>query len=302
MLDDASAEATRLIGADTQCRNTIVVLVVGGAEGNSAAGSPNPATAATSFLNVSSRRVPIYVVAIAPPAADVAQLQSIAANSGGQYFEITKADDRCGDHERGGAGRHPRGERGRPACLCRGGGLQYRALRRRAVRAAQRVPGDEPHRRHGQPRERQRTSPARRCPPTWSTTRPGTKIPQRSNVMVTSAFSLPGFDARLRAFRVYKPVADGTAVSGYKFTSDGTRLWVAAAPAAASRNIYTVLPDRDDDGVHGRQCGGACAVHEHDGGGCRPAHRLRAQPSPRGDRRIDAGDDGRAVGRSAAGP
>ena len=43
------------------------------------------------FLSISSRRVPIYVIAIAPRAADVAQLTSIATNSGGQYFEITKA-------------------------------------------------------------------------------------------------------------------------------------------------------------------------------------------------------------------
>ena len=91
MLDDAKAEATRLIAADgTNCRNTIVVLVVGGAQGNTVVGA-NPATKASMFLSISSRRVPIYVIAIAPRAADVAQLTSIATNSGGQYFEITKA-------------------------------------------------------------------------------------------------------------------------------------------------------------------------------------------------------------------
>ena len=94
MLDDAKAEATRLIAADgTNCRNTIVVLVVGGEQGNTVVGA-NPATKASQFLAISSRRVPIYVIAIAPPAADVAQLTAIATNSGGQYFEITKADDR----------------------------------------------------------------------------------------------------------------------------------------------------------------------------------------------------------------
>ena len=36
------------------------------------------------------------------------------------------------------------------------------------------------------------------------------KIPQRSNVMLTTGFSLPGFEARLRAFRVYKPASDAT--------------------------------------------------------------------------------------------
>ena len=35
--------------------------------------------------------MPIYVVALAPAAADVAALQAVATNSGGQYFEITKA-------------------------------------------------------------------------------------------------------------------------------------------------------------------------------------------------------------------
>ena len=69
MLDDAKAEATRLIAADgTNCRNTIVVLVVGGEQGNTVVGA-NPATKASQFLAISSRRVPIYVIAIAPPAA-----------------------------------------------------------------------------------------------------------------------------------------------------------------------------------------------------------------------------------------
>ena len=59
---------------------------------------------------------------------------------------------------------------------------------------------------------------------------------------------------RLRAFRVYKPVADSTKSSGYKFSQDGTRLWVACAPgtttsgacsslSTTARNIYTSLPD-----------------------------------------------------------
>ena len=90
MLDDAKAEATRLIAADgTNCRNTVVVLVVGGGEGNTVTGA-NPATKASQFLSISSRRVPIYVIAIAPKSSEVAQLTAIATNSGGQYFEITK--------------------------------------------------------------------------------------------------------------------------------------------------------------------------------------------------------------------
>jgi Tfp pilus tip-associated adhesin PilY1 len=71
----------------------------------------------------------------------------------------------------------------------------------------------------------------------------GVLIPQRSNLMVTTGFVLPGFDGRLRAFRVFKPAADSSSTSGSKFVADGTKLWVATAPAAASRNLYTSLPD-----------------------------------------------------------
>ncbi len=79
----------------------------------------------------------------------------------------------------------------------------------------------------------------------------GAEIPQRGNVMITSGFALPGFEARLRAFRVYKPVVDSTKPSGYKFTQDGTALWVAKTPTtaycddptASCRNIFTALPN-----------------------------------------------------------
>src|SRR6185436_8627457 len=84
------------------------------------------------------------------------------------------------------------------------------------------------------------------------------EIPQRSNVMITSGFSLPGFDGKMRAFRVYKPEVDASKPTGYKFTNDGRRLWVACAPGTATtglsttpctslttsqRNIYTALSD-----------------------------------------------------------
>jgi len=91
ILVDAKTESSRLIAADTDCRNTIVVLIVGGGEGSGTSGTNDPAATASQFLAVGGRRVPVYVVAIAPPAAEVAQLQNIAKNSGGQYFEITKA-------------------------------------------------------------------------------------------------------------------------------------------------------------------------------------------------------------------
>ena len=68
----------------------------------------------------------------------------------------------------------------------------------------------------------------------------GAAIPQRSNVLLTTSFALPNFEGKLRAARIYKPVADPTKPTGYKFTQDGTKLWVASVPAAASRNIFTV--------------------------------------------------------------
>src|SRR5439155_889953 len=80
------------INGDPACRNTVVVLIVGGGEGNTTGGNTNATlgTTASGFVAISGRRVPIYVVAIAPPSADRAALRAIATNSGGQYFEITK--------------------------------------------------------------------------------------------------------------------------------------------------------------------------------------------------------------------
>ena len=69
--------------------------------------------------------------------------------------------------------------------------------------------------------------------------------------MITAGFAMPGFEGRLRAFRMYKPVADVTKPSGYKFSQDGTALWLAKTPmadhcndaTASCRNIFTVLPN-----------------------------------------------------------
>jgi Tfp pilus tip-associated adhesin PilY1 len=75
----------------------------------------------------------------------------------------------------------------------------------------------------------------------------GTVIPQRNNVMVTTGVVMPGFDASLRAFLVYKPHVDSSQPTGYKFKSDGTRIWVACAPGQTGcavadpnlRNLFT---------------------------------------------------------------
>lgn len=241
MLDDAKAEASRLISADAECRNTIVVLVVGGGEGHTVSGA-DPVTKASKFLTVGNRRVPIYVIAIAPPAGDVAQLQAIATKSGGQYVEITKAMIEAA-----------------PA------GLPVPEVTRAVNVAVQHAFAEFAD-----------FNPAAQNPVTPTTsefqvtspvvgtvnlknstyldgttildgdiTNPfsGAVIPQRSNVLVTTGFTVPGFGGALHALRVYKPVVDLTKLSSYKFVSDGRRLWDAAAPAAASRNIYTVTPN-----------------------------------------------------------
>jgi Neisseria PilC beta-propeller domain len=246
MLDDAKAEAVRLIGLDaTTCRNTIVVLVVGGGQGNTVVGA-NPATKASQFLSIAgsptARRVPIYVIAIAPPAGDVAQLTAIATNSGGQYFEITKQmidDTPAGT---------PVPELVRATNIAISHGfMDYVDCNK--VPAAP-LP-------YGPQTEIQITSPIIGSVNLKGTTDingialpdsetdikhpvSNAPIPQRSNVMVTTSFALPNFEGKLRAVRVYKPVVDATAAIGYKFTQDGTKLWLASTPAAASRNIFTV--------------------------------------------------------------
>ena len=69
-------------------------------------------------------------------------------------------------------------------------------------------------------------------------------IPQRSNLLITTGFSLPGFDGILRGFRVSSRQVDASTASGYKFVSDGTPLWIASIPPDPNtRNLYTALPD-----------------------------------------------------------
>ena len=259
MLIDAKTESARLIAADTDCRNTIVVLIVGGGEGSGTASTNDPTATAAQFLNISGRRVPIYVVALAPAAADVAQLQSIATSSGGQYFEITKAmiDSAYASWAAG----TPAGYlAGQPS-----GTIVVPEIVKAVNTAVQHAFQDFAKFNtapsvgfpFGPYSEFQVTSPVvgsfditnmkdingAALPNTVITDNSGTTIPQRSNLMVTAAFTLPGFDARLRAYRVYRPVVDATAWSGYRFIADGTPLWIASTPAAASRNLYTVLPN-----------------------------------------------------------
>ncbi|HXG87944.1 MAG TPA: PilC/PilY family type IV pilus protein [Vicinamibacterales bacterium] len=247
LLDDARTHANTLITADAAaggCRNTIVVLIVGGGEGTI---SPQDlSTKASTFLAVNGRRVPIYVVALFPAAAEVAGLQAIAANSGGQYFEITKA---MVDAVAAGSA-VPEVTRAVNTAVQHA----FAPSTTFNIAPTTALP-------YGTPADFQVTSPivgsvnlryaskinasgvTEVLPDSETYIFNGSaEIPQRSNVLVTTGFELPGFEARLRAFRTYRPVADTSKPSGYRFTQDGSRLWVSSTPAAGSRNVYTVLP------------------------------------------------------------
>ena len=251
LLEDVKVEAARLATADTLCRNTVAILITGGGEGTGGH-TPTASAIAASFLNVgSSRRVPIYVIAIAPPASSIAELQAIATASGGKFYEITKEQI---DLAAANNVTVPEMVRAMNEAI------QHAFVQTTDFNTAPTVANP-----YGPESEFLVTSPiigtvdlegvtslAGTSLPNTSITNPssGADIPQRGNVMVTTGFALPGFEARLRAFRVYKPVVDTTKPSGYKFTQDGTALWVAKTPTAAycndasasCRNIYTILP------------------------------------------------------------
>jgi hypothetical protein len=250
LLDDARAHASALIMADKSvggCRNTVVVLVVGGGEGTIAA--QNLESKASTFLNVHTRRVPIYVVALFPNSDDVSALKAVAANSGGQYFEVTKEMVEA----------TPRGQAIPEVVRAVNLAVQHTFVEPTLFDTA--PTEDLPFGPYG---ESQTSSPivgtvnlhgASKLTDFGTVPLPDSEtllfngtvaIPQRSNVLITSGFQLPGFEGKLRAFRVYKPVPDPTKPSGYKFVQDGSRLWVSSTPAAGSRNIFTVLPGSPD--------------------------------------------------------
>jgi hypothetical protein len=253
LLDDARAHASTLIGSDLAaggCRNTVVVLIAGGGEGSI---SPqNLKTKAATFLNISGRRVPIYVVGLFPSVDEASALREVATESGGQYFEITKDMVEAAMNDGSVTGTRVVPEVVRAVNTA----VQHAFVQTTTFNTAPTAALP-----YGPLGEYQVTSPivgtvnlrgASKLNADGSTTvlpdsetyllSGSTEIPQRSNVMVTSAFTLPGFDAKLRAFRVYKPIPDTSQPSGYRFVQDGTRLWENATPAAGSRNLYTVLP------------------------------------------------------------
>ncbi len=250
-LIDARNAAVAAMTADTAanrpCRNTVVVLITSGKDDGNAAynAAHNPATTAATFLSVTAsgvtHRIPIHVLAINPAAADEAELQSIATSSAGRYQKVTQAAEitrsinyavqqgfaRSSDFDSSKASEY----------------LPVSPI----VGTVNLVNAKD--------------SIGNSLPNTEITADPGGQdLPQRSNVLITAGFSLPGFDGRLRAFRAYKPETDSTKPAGWKFVSDNTKLWrdldgrptlagLARTPADPnSRNIYTYVPDGSGGG------------------------------------------------------
>jgi hypothetical protein len=293
MLTDAVTELTGASGiltGDLACRNTVLVLVVGGGEGTTAGYTNSDlANAASAFTNQAGHKVPIYVIAIAPPDSDRATLQLIATNSKGQYFEITKAqiDAALASPMAAACAATPVQPCATgPAVTASTGTVVVPELVKAVNLAVQHafasatdvnsaVVSSLPSLPFAQSTstEFQTTSPivgtvnlegaldiaGSELLPKPSTVKDhaGNVIPQRSNLLVTTGFTLPGFDLQLRGFRVYQPEVDNTQPSGWKFKADGKRLWVACAPGTKNssgadcasgtttdqRNLYTVLPD-----------------------------------------------------------
>lgn len=252
-LQDAKQAAITAMGSDSaamlSCRNTVVVLITGGADSGNAAymSAHDPATTASSFLSVSkngvTKRVPIHVIGVKVPSGDESELQSIATNSGGAYHNVTSSSEVAewiNYAVQAGYARASDTDLGNPSefvavspivgtvNLDGGADATGAALPNTTVHI-----GDD-------------SSAA--------------IVPQRSNVLISAGFELPGFYGRLRAFRVYVPERDATTASGWRFANDGTKLWpdLDGRPELAgqartpldpnTRNIYTYVPDGSGGG------------------------------------------------------
>jgi hypothetical protein len=251
LLDDARTTAINAMTGDTaanrSCRNTVVVLIVGGKDdGNAAyASAHNAAGVASTFLSVTAsgvtKRVPIHVVAIKPDVSHEAHLQAIAANSGGVYRNVSTSAEVSA-------------------------AVQY-AVQTGYARQSDFDTGARSEFLPVSPVvgtvniKDARAADGSALPDTEIVAIPGGQaLPQRSNILLTAGFALPGFDGVLRAFRTYKPVPDNTKPTGWKFVSDGTPLWpdLDGRPSLAgqarvptdpnTRNIYTYIPNASGGG------------------------------------------------------
>ncbi len=284
LLQDARAQAVNAMAADSATyrsrRNTVVVLIAGGKDdGNSAyLGANDVLATASTFLSVSgggvTKRVPIIVIGVRPDPADESQLQQIAATSGGTYFRADTA-----------------GEVARAINYAVQAGFSkatdFDQSRRSEFTPVSPIVGTVNLK---NARDKNGVS----LPNTNIVSSAGQPIPQRSNMLVTAGFALPGFQGWLRAFRAYKPVPDATSPSGWKFVSDGTPLWpdldgrpalanLARTPAdSATRNVYTFIPDGAGGGqVVAFTTANAALIAPHLGGVSDPAALIawiRSQP------------------------
>ena len=250
-LDDARAAAVAAMTADSSsmraCRNTVVVLITSGKDdGDPAyASSHDPESVASTFMNVTAmgvtKRIPIHVIGVKPAATDETEFQAIAANSGGRYVRVTNATQ-IAQH------------------------INY-AVQAGFARSADFDAGDSSEFVPVSPivgtvnLKNASDAAGAPLPNTDIDANPGGQpLPQRSNVMLTAGFALPGFDGVLRAFRVYRPEPDTTKPTGWKFVNDGTKLWpdLDGRPELAgkarvpkdpnTRNIYTYLPNGSGGG------------------------------------------------------
>jgi hypothetical protein len=249
-LADARAAAVAAMTADSAanrtCRNTIVVLITGGRDSGDTSYnvSHNAASTASSFLSVTAsgvtKRVPIAVIAVKPGAADVAPLQAIATNSGGFYFSASTAFDVTAAVDRAVQQAFSRS-------------TDFDTSTTSEFSPVSPIVGTVNL-------KNARDASGSALPNTDITSTDGLPLQQRSNFLLTGGFTLPGFDGVLRAFRTYKPVADSTKPTGWKFVNDGTRLWpdLDGRPAMAGkaripldpnvRNIYTFIPNGSGGG------------------------------------------------------
>jgi hypothetical protein len=258
-LDDARAHVVAAMAADAAatraCRNSVVVLLTSGRDdGDSAyADTHDPVSVAATFGAVQAgtgagqvtRRVPIVVIGLKPDPADELELMSIATASGGRYFHAESAADVAA-----------------AVSYAVQVGFQQ-APDVDAVRASEYTLVSPVVGTVNLVGAVSATGAALSNTQVLATTGPvvGQVVPQRANVIVTGGFSLPAFDGRLRAFRTFRPEADGTKPTGWRFVQDGTRLWpdldgrpqlagMARAPADAnSRNIYTFVPNGRGSGT-----------------------------------------------------
>jgi hypothetical protein len=304
MLIDAYYEAWRLITSDVNCRNTVVVLVVGGTEGTTLGGY-NPAWLAPFFRDIAGRPVPIYVVAIAPPAADRAQLQDVASISGGQYVEVTKAmiDAALAEPSKPAVtSAQPTGTVVVPEAV---------SAINVAVQHAFATFNDFNTSLTGG--EFVTSSPivgtvnlegagditGTPLPNTIIYNKVSVEIPQRSNVLLNSGFSLPGFDGKLRAFRMYQPQADASQDRLQVRQRRHPPVGGVGACRGESEYLHRAA-GWHHDGVYRIERGDVGNLHERVGHTGRRSHRSRQKPAARRHRQFDAGDHGSTVNRSAA--